>query len=162
KASFQRTTREIEDDLVILQPLRGDRSVGGTAGDIVGVAQITFALHLFEASARAAALRLLAISLGSYVVLSVVLGLVLRVLVTKPVRMLATVAQRFRHGNRAHRSGIQRSDEIGVLSAAFDDMANEVERSLEQVATRNRDLEEQRAALERALNDLQASAAARL
>jgi rsbT co-antagonist protein RsbR len=82
------------------------------------------------------------------------------------VRTLATAAQRFREGDRALRSGIRRGDEIGFLSTAFDDMANEVEGVLagleEQVASRTRDLEEQRASLERALEDLKASTAARL
>jgi len=170
---IERTRRATEDELILLQPLRGGRSMGGASGDIAGAAQITLALDVIEGAARAAALRLLAISLGSYVVLSVVLGLILRVMVTGPVQKLATAAQRFREGDRSLRSGIRRGDEIGVLSVTFDDMANEVEAILQglekQVASRTKDIEEQRAALEVALDELKtstaelkASAAARL
>ena len=71
---FERTTRAVGDELILIEPLRGSRSRGGATGDIVGAAQITLSLDVIEGAARAAALRLLAISLGSYVVLSIVLG----------------------------------------------------------------------------------------
>ena len=160
---FERIRRATEDELILLQPLRGGRSMGGATGDIAGALQITLALDVIEGAARAAALRLLAISLGSYVVLSVVLGLVLRVMVTGPVQKLATAAQRFREGDRSLRSGLRRGDEIGVLSVTFDDMANEVDAILQglegQVASRTKDIEEQRAALAVALDELKTSTA---
>lgn len=166
RGRFERTTLAVGNELILLEPLRGSRSRGGATGDIVGAAQITLALDVIEGAARAAALRLLAISLGSYLVLSIVLGLVLRVVVTGPVRKLATTAQRFREGDRSLRSGIRRGDEIGILSATFDAMANEVEAILHglegQVTSRTRDIEEQRAALQIALDELNVSAAARL
>jgi anti-anti-sigma factor len=99
-------------------------------------------------------------------VLSIVLVAVLRALVTEPVRALSAVATRFRGGDRTLRSRIHRTDEIGVLSAAFDDMATEVETVLQglegEVAVRTRDLEEQRARLQAALDELKAGTAARL
>jgi len=166
QARWQRVTRSTEDALVILQPLRGSRSFGGAAGDIVGVAELTLSLDVIEGQARATVLRLLAISLGSLIALSVALALVLRTLVTKPVRELAGIAQRIRDGDRKLRSRIHRKDEIGLLSATFDDMANEVETILgnleDQVIARTADLEAQRGALERTLEELRATSAARL
>lgn len=165
-ASSQRSTHITGDTLVLLQPLRGGRFMGGAAGDIAGVAQVTVGLDHIEKDARAAALRLLAITLGSYAVIAVVLGAVLQALVTRPVRALAATAARLREGDRSQRSRIQRGDEMGVLSAAFDGMADEVEGLLQglegQVAARTHDLEEERARLQRALTDLEASTTARL
>ncbi len=42
---------------------------------------------------------------------------------TRPVRQLAEVADAMRHGDLARRTGIRRSDEIGELASAFDEMA---------------------------------------
>lgn len=166
RASWEQVRYETADELVLLQPLRGGQFMGGATGDVVGVAQVTIALQDINDTARTAALRLLAISLGSYVILFVLLAVVLRVLVTKPVEKLAAVARRFRKGDRSLRSQIRRKDEIGLLSKTFDEMADEVDAILDglegQVASRTVDLEEKRAALEKALDELKAGTAARL
>jgi rsbT co-antagonist protein RsbR len=134
--------------------------------NVIGATQVTLDRHDIEAVARGAALQLLGISLGSYLLLSVILALVLHLLVVQPLQYLATIAGRFRQGQRSLRSRIRRRDEIGLLSATFDDMADEVETTLssleDQVAHRTADLEQQRAALSQALDDLRAGMAERL
>jgi signal transduction histidine kinase/HAMP domain-containing protein len=147
-----RATRTVGRALVILQPLRGSHFLGGPGGDIAGVAEMAVDLDAVEGEARAAALKVLAINLGGYIALSLMLVLVTRALVTRPVSSLARTAQRFREGDRKLRSGIRRTDEIGVLSAAFDDMAGDVEALLsgleDQVAERTADLAAERQLLE--------------
>jgi rsbT co-antagonist protein RsbR len=154
------------NELVIIQPLRGGRFLGGMEINVIGATQVTLDRHDIEAVARGAALQLLGISLGSYLLLSVILALVLHLLVVQPLQYLATIAGRFRQGQRSLRSRIRRRDEIGLLSATFDDMADEVETTLssleDQVAHRTADLEQQRAALSQALDDLRAGMAERL
>jgi rsbT co-antagonist protein RsbR len=166
RATSERATYTTGDDLLLLQPLRGSFSLGGAAGDIVGVAQVTLPLVEIERTARAGALRLLVVSLGSYCLLFVLLAFVLRVLVTGPVQGLASVARRFRGGDRSTRSGLRRRDEIGLLAKTFDEMADEVDASMrgleERVASRTADLEGERQALEDALRELKASSDARL
>lgn len=154
------------NELVIIQPLRGGRFLGGMEINVIGATQVTLDRNDIEAVARGAALQLLGISLGSYLLLSVILALVLHRLVVKPVQYLANIAGRFRQGQRSLRSRIRRRDEIGLLSATFDDMADEVETTLsgleDQVAHRTADLEQQRAALSQALDTLRASTDERL
>src|SRR5262245_27103065 len=154
------------NELVIIQPLRGGRFLGGMEMNVIGATQVTMDRRDIEAVARGAALQLLAISLGSYVLLSVILAFVLHLLVVRPLQYLAAVAGQFRKGKRSLRSRIHRSDEIGLLSATFDDMADEVETTLssleDQVAHRTADLEQQRAALSLALDNLRASTDERL
>lgn len=166
RGSWERATIETESELILLQPLRGGRSLGGAAGDIVGVAQVTMNLATVEGAARTAALRLVVVSLGSYIALFVLLAFILRVMVTGPVQRLAAVARLFRLGDRSLRSRLQRNDEVGVLARTFDEMADEVDalvRGLEeQVASRTAALEEERAALEKALEELKAGTEARL
>jgi anti-anti-sigma factor len=165
-ARWQRVTRATDEALIILQPLRGSGFLGGMSGDIVGVAEMTLSLDAIQEEARASALQLLGISLGSFTVFSGVLVVVLRLLVTRPVRELAVVAQRIQGGDRKLRSQIRRKDEIGLLSSAFNEMASELETTLrgleDQVAARTADLEAERGALEQALSELKATTAARL
>jgi anti-anti-sigma factor len=165
-ALWARTTRMTESTVVILQPLRGSGYLGGAAGDIAGVVEVTVALDVLEEAARMAALRLLPLSLGGFLALSVGMALMLRALVTKPVGALALVAQRIRNGERGIRSQIRSNDEVGLLSRAFDDMAIEIETMLSglegQVAARTADLEAERSELDRTLSELQSTTAARL
>lgn len=166
RARWERETHLTDKGLVIMQPLRGSGFLGGAFGDIGGAAEMTLSLDVIEADARSAAVRLLAVTLGSLLILSVILWLVLRSLVTQPVRELAVVAQHFRDGDRKLRSKIRRQDEVGLLALTFNDMANQVEAILSgleaQVATRTAALEEQRSSLEEALKELKATTAARL
>jgi rsbT co-antagonist protein RsbR len=133
---------------------------------VIGATQVTLDHRDIEVAARGAALQLLGISLGSYVLLSIILALVLRLLVVRPIQQLATIAAQFRQGRRSQRSQIRSQDELGLLSATFDDMADEVESVLggleAQVLERTADLEQQRAALSQTLDDLRTSTAERL
>ncbi len=166
RAQWERETHITDRALVIVQPLRGSGFLGGAFGDIGGAAEMTLSLDVIEADARAAAARLLGVTLGSLLVLTVILTLVLRALVTQPVQELAVVAQHFRDGDRKLRSKIRRQDEIGLLAVTFNDMANQVEAILSgleaQVAARTAALEEQRSSLEEALKELKTTTAARL
>ncbi|MCC6657513.1 MAG: HAMP domain-containing protein [Rhodocyclaceae bacterium] len=58
------------------------------------------------------------------------LWLAVRLRVIHPLRKLASASRRFARGQHAARSGFRSFDEIGQLSAAFDAMADEVERDL--------------------------------
>jgi anti-anti-sigma regulatory factor/HAMP domain-containing protein len=167
QATWETQTYVTENnELVIIQPLRGGRFLGGMEINVIGVTQVTLDRRDIEIAARGVALQLLGISLGSYVLLSVILALVLRLLAVRPIQQLATIAAQFRQGQRSQRSRIRSRDELGLLSAAFDDMADEVESMLnsleDQVADRTLDLEQQRAALSQTLDELRASTAERI
>jgi anti-anti-sigma regulatory factor/HAMP domain-containing protein len=167
QGTWQTQTSVTEDnELVIIQPLRGGRFLGGMEINVIGATQVTLDRRDIELAARGIALQLLGISLGSYVLLSVILALVLRLLAVRPIQQLASIAAQFRQGQRSRRSQIRSQDEIGLLSATFDDMADEVESMLnsleDQVAERTADLEQQRAALSQTLDELRASTAERV
>ena len=138
------------NQLVLLQPLRGGRSVAGSDGDVVGAVQITIDRQDAETTARRAALQLLGISLGSFLLLSAILVIVSRVLVVRPLQQLVTVANHFSAGDRSLRSRISRRDEIGLLASAFDGMANHVETLLESLEARIVEAQEARTAAEQA------------
>lgn len=155
-----------QNELVVIYPLRGGRLGSSVRNDNIGAVQITLLTAGAEATARTAALELLAISLGSYLLLSVLLVLILNRLVVSPLHAMVAIAQRFRTGERSVRLQLHRGDEIGLLASTFDSMAQTVESMLAtleaKVAERTAALEQQRADLACALDDLQASTAERL
>jgi signal transduction histidine kinase/DNA-binding response OmpR family regulator len=147
-----------QNELVIMQPLRGGRFGGQKDGDIVGAIQVIEDTSGAEATARTTALQYLGVTLGSYLLLSLILAVILRLLVVRPVQQLAMAAQSFREGRRSQRSQLRRRDELGLLAATFDAMAEEVEQlvtGLEaQVAARTVALEQERTHLAMTLADL--------
>ncbi len=74
--------------------------------------------------------------------------------ITKPVRQLALVMQRFANGDFKARTINMRADEIGLLSAHFNDMADTIEQYTftmeEEVASRTRELAQAKHSLDRA------------
>jgi rsbT co-antagonist protein RsbR len=122
--------------------------VAGSDGDVVGAVQITIDRQNAEATARTAALQLLGISLGGFLLLSIILLIVLRMVVVRPLQHLVVVTKRFSAGDRSRRSHIQSHDEIGVLAAAFNGMASDVEALLENLEARVAEAQEARIAAE--------------
>ncbi|WP_437730629.1 ATP-binding protein [Sorangium sp. So ce1335] len=115
------------DELIVTSPLNRARLPSSVEAGISGVVQIVLDTSEAEALAYSVALRMLGITVGSGVILCVLTGIVLQLIVVRPLYRLATAAERFRAGDRAQRSRITSRDEIGVVSGAFDNMAQEVE-----------------------------------
>jgi signal transduction histidine kinase/CheY-like chemotaxis protein len=147
-----------QNELVIMQPLRGGRFGGQQDGDIVGAIQVIVDTSGAQATARTTALQYLGVTLGSYLLLSLILAVILRMLVVGPVQQLAAAAQSFREGRRSQRSQLRRRDELGLLAATFDAMAEEVVQLVSgleaQVAARTVALEQERTHLAMTLADL--------
>lgn len=115
------------DALIVTHPLNRARLPSSVEAGVSGVVQVVLDTSEAEALAYNVALRMLVITVGSGVVLSVLTGVILQLIVVRPLYRLATAAERFRAGDRSQRSRIRSRDEIGVVSSAFDNMAQEVE-----------------------------------
>jgi diguanylate cyclase (GGDEF)-like protein/PAS domain S-box-containing protein len=129
-----------DDHLVIIHPLQGTQFAARPGDDITGAVEVVIDTTRVEAMARDAAFRMLAITLGSYALLSLALGFILHILVVSPIRQFTQVAERFRDGNYGERSQINRHDEIGILSSTFDHMADHVNRMIQRLRQRTREL----------------------
>jgi rsbT co-antagonist protein RsbR len=138
------------NELVLIQPLRGGRSVAQSDGDVVGAVQIMIDRTNAEATARMAALELLGISLGGFLLLAAILFVVLRMLVVRPLQSLVTLTNRFSAGDRSGRSEVKSNDEIGLLSRAFNAMASDVDALLAKLEARVAEAQEARVAAEAA------------
>ncbi len=116
-------------------PARGLRRMQEQGNVILSTADaiasaLTLESQRIEAGARQ---YLLQLGLLDLAILVAVL-LVVRLRVVYPLRRLAAVSRGFARGQRGLRSGFRSLDEIGLLARAFDDMADEIERDLRQLA----------------------------
>jgi len=146
-------------ELLVIRPLRRGKFESALDSGLIGAVQITLDQREARAKAFALARRQLSLHAGGYALLAVVLTLILNGLVVKPLYGIAGAAQRIRKGDRGARSRIKGRDEIGLVSRAFNEMADEVERtvaSLEgDVKARTADLEREVEARTAALEELQ-------
>jgi diguanylate cyclase (GGDEF)-like protein/PAS domain S-box-containing protein len=140
RADWQPETHIYHNHLVIIHPLHGGEYTARPGGDIFGAVEVVINTERAEQTARAAALNMLLITLGSYVFLSLALTVILRVLVVWPIRQLTVAAERFRRGDHAGRSQIRRRDELGVLSSTFDSMADNVDHMVTSLEQRTAEL----------------------
>jgi rsbT co-antagonist protein RsbR len=142
-----------------VRPLFSGRYASGTDSGLVGAVEVVLDRTAMQASANDTALSLLAIQLGAYALLSVLVAIALRSLVVNPLGLLVEAAERARRGDRSARTEIRTKDELGTLSEAFDAMAAEVERTVDtleaQVAARTKALAEEVRARTKALQELE-------
>lgn len=70
------------------------------------------------------------------------LAMVLSDALTRPVRALASVADRVAGGDYSARAEVPTGDELGILAVAFNQMASQVEKHVAELAERSRQIQE--------------------
>ena len=96
------------------------------AGNVVGVLQADRHVEFFLAEARRQALTILTIALIAILAGSLA-ALWLGRSLARPVRELVVSHRKLGSGDLAHRSNVQRSDELGELATSFNQMADRIE-----------------------------------
>ena len=90
---------------------------------------------------------------------AIFLALIFSYWVTKPINTLALIARKVSQGDLTVTSGISRTDELGILGKAFDDMVDQMRENIEmldlKVASRTQTLATTNAQLQQALSDSQ-------
>ncbi len=90
---------------------------------------------------------------------AIFLALIFSYWVTKPINTLALIARKVSQGDLTVTSGISRTDELGILGKAFDDMVEQMRENIEmldlKVASRTQTLATTNAQLQQALSDSQ-------
>ncbi len=112
---------------------------------ILGVLDVVFSLREVDHALAQHESRMLAqVGLSAVVMLGFV-GLLVYLLVSRPIKQLIAGVHQFAAKNLAYRFGFKRRDEVGELAAAFDDMATELEllnRTLEdRIRRKSKELE---------------------
>ena len=90
---------------------------------------------------------------------AIFLALIFSYWITKPINTLALIAKKVSQGDLTVTSGISRSDELGILGKAFDDMVEQMRENIEmldlKVASRTQTLATTNAQLQQALSESQ-------
>ncbi|GAA6170380.1 hypothetical protein NBRC116592_00500 [Colwellia sp. KU-HH00111] len=90
---------------------------------------------------------------------AILLALIFSYWITKPINSLALIARKVSQGDLNVTSGISRTDELGVLGKAFDDMVTQMRDNIElldlKVASRTQTLATTNAQLQQALTESQ-------
>ena len=90
---------------------------------------------------------------------AIILALIFSYWVTKPINALALIAKKVSQGDLTVTSGISRTDELGILGKAFDDMVIQMRENIEmldlKVASRTKTLATTNAQLQQAMSESQ-------
>lgn len=159
--AFLPSVEHEDNTLVFVRPLFSGRYESGQDNGLVGAIEVVLERTEMRAIADDTVFDLVGIQLGAYIFVSLVVALALRMLVTGPLQRLYTAAEKARAGDRSARAGIRTNDEMGVVSEAFDDLAEAVDRSLKtlesKVAARTRSLQKEVSARKDTLEKLEIS-----
>ena len=113
--------------------------VADPTGKIVGVVQAAFSLAHEQAALLAMERRVLGASIGGSFFLTVLLLLVARFMIVKPLARLVDAANALERGKESH-VAVGANDEIGKLATAFVSMASAIEQRERRIAERNKDM----------------------
>jgi PAS domain S-box-containing protein len=113
-------TRVIGNQYVAAQPIQQ------AGGQIIGAVVVSAPTSTVVATRDRLFRTLFLIALGG-TLLALGLAVVIGDRITSGLRRLTVVAESIRRGQRGERAGISSDDEVGVLGAAFDSMADSVE-----------------------------------
>jgi HAMP domain-containing protein len=135
--------RDGESDLPAARALRGEEGIFLAAVDYRGEAVWAATRHLpepawglvvkvdaAEEQEPVMALRRTMVRLGlSFSAFAVLCGVLLGLWFARPIRELAEVADRVRHGDLEARADVRTEDEVGLLARAFNEVVEELARS---------------------------------
>jgi len=111
-----------------------------------------------QSSGKLLSKRILTMGLITFM-FAIFLALLFSYWVTKPINKLALIARKVSQGDLTVTSGISRTDELGILGKAFDDMMHQMRENIEmldlKVASRTKTLSTTNAQLQQALNESQ-------
>ncbi len=97
-----------------------------TLGDVCGVMSIKLPAGLAQSRAQIAAIQHMSINFVGYIAVFILIYILLVRYAVGPLRSLTRGSQELAKGNYGWRSGISGSDEIAKITAAFDQMAEEI------------------------------------
>ncbi|HEY6896125.1 MAG TPA: EAL domain-containing protein [Rhodocyclaceae bacterium] len=115
-----------------------DAAYGYKLGELRGVMSIKLPMDELRAEARAAWWQRFGIRGGGYLLLLLLLGSLMQRLVVRPLRHLQGVAQQLGEGTLTARATVTTHDEVALLAASFNEMADAIARRDAHVAQLNR------------------------
>ena len=89
---------------------------------VLGVLDVTIPLTDVDHNIRNATIAVIVFAISAIVILAVIIGLLVRWWIDRPVQDLLTATREIAGGNLGHRVEVQREDELGSLARSFNTM----------------------------------------
>ncbi|RPH97852.1 MAG: HAMP domain-containing protein [Lysobacterales bacterium] len=93
---------------------------------VLGVLDVTIPLTEVDRNIRRSQLAAVALALAVILVLSLIVGLMVRGWIDRPVRELVAATRNVAGGNLAYRLTVKRDDELGLLANSFNNMTDKL------------------------------------
>jgi two-component system NtrC family sensor kinase len=91
---------------------------------VLGVLDVTIALTEVDRNIRRSQVAVAVFAVSAILILSLIVGLMVRWWIDRPVQELLTAMRQVAGGNLAHRVNVKREDELGMLARSFNHMTD--------------------------------------
>ena len=89
---------------------------------VLGVLDVTIPLIEVDRNIRRSQVAVIILAVGAMLILSLIVGFMVRWWIDRPVQELLTAMRHVAGGNLAHRVNVKRDDELGKLASSFNNM----------------------------------------
>ncbi len=103
------------------------------AKKVLGVLDVTMSLASVDSQLRTNRIQTLVFAVSAVLSIGLLLWLIVRQVVLKPVRQIVKATDQVSKGNLAYKIDVRRDDEIGALARSFNDMTRKLDEAQRQV-----------------------------
>jgi two-component system NtrC family sensor kinase len=93
---------------------------------VLGVLDVTMPLTEVDRNIRRSQVAAIVLAVSTILILSVIVSLMVRQWIDRPVQELLTATRRVAGGNLAYRLAVKRDDELGILADSFNNMTDKL------------------------------------
>jgi two-component system NtrC family sensor kinase len=93
---------------------------------VLGVLDVTLPLTEVDRNIRRSEIAVFILAVGTIIVLSVIIGFLVRWWIDRPVQELLDATRQVAGGNLGHRVKVERDDELGMLAGSFNNMTDKL------------------------------------
>jgi len=109
---------------------------------VLGILDVIFSLEKVKKGLKQFQQEIIGYGITTFAIISCLVYLLLRYLVSKPVKALAEATQKIGEGNYDYQVLVKSQDELGMLSLSFNKMVKDLKESKDKINRWNQDLEE--------------------
>ena len=93
---------------------------------VLGVLDVTMPLTEVDRNIRRSEIAVVILAVGTIIILSLIIGFLVRWWIDRPVQELLTATRQVAGGNLGHRVKVERDDELGMLAGSFNNMTDKL------------------------------------
>ncbi|MCD6352786.1 MAG: HAMP domain-containing protein [Proteobacteria bacterium] len=108
---------------------------------VLGILDVIFSLEKVKKGLKQFQQKIIGYGIITFAIISCLVYLLLRYLVSKPVKALAEATQKIGEGDYDYQVLVKSQDELGMLSLSFNKMVKDLKKSKDKISRWNQDLE---------------------